>query len=477
MNTPIYSFIENYIARSPVRMHMPGHKGRSGPLGVEPFDITEIDGADELYHAGGIIRESEENASAIFGAHTFYSAEGSSLSIRAMLFLTMKWCRLQGKEPLILTARNVHKTYINTAALLDFRTEWIMGKKQDSYEECRFSAGELSLRIDSMKEKPAAVYITSPDYLGNIADIQGISKVCHDRGVLLLVDNAHGAYLKFLSPSLHPMDLGADLCADSAHKTLPVLTGGAYLHVSRHADSFFYQNAKRAMELFGSSSPSYLILSSLDLANPMLLNMKDALSKLTGQITELKAELKRAGYRLRDGEILKIVICLGGDRPKRNGRAFADALMQRGIYPEYYDEKHLVMMLSVNTGAQELSAVRAALLELAVEYALPAKEDPASDTDSKNAKSDAASNWPACNSASDRLECTKKIARFECPEQAMSPRDALFSAEEEVSADQCAGRILSGVQVSCPPAVPIYMMGERMDEMPGDERRFWVVKE
>ena len=102
------------------------------------------------------------------------------------------------------------------------------------------------------------MYVTSPDYLGGQSDVAALAEVSHRHGVPLLADNAHGAYLRFLSPSRHPMDLGADLCCDSAHKTLPVLTGGAYLHVGRAAPEPFRENARRALALFGSTSPSYL---------------------------------------------------------------------------------------------------------------------------------------------------------------------------------------------------------------------------
>lgn len=97
-----------------------------------------------------------------------------------------------------------------------------------------------------------------------------LAAVCRRAGVLLAVDNAHGAYLKFLSPSRHPMDLGADLCCDSAHKTLPVVTGGAYLHIAHQAPELLHRQAKASMGLWGSSSPSYLILQSLDAANELL---------------------------------------------------------------------------------------------------------------------------------------------------------------------------------------------------------------
>ena len=91
-----------------------------------------------------------------------------------------------------------------------------------------------------------------------------LADICHEHGVLLLVDNAHGAYLKFLTPSRHPLDLGADLCCDSAHKTLPTLTGCAYLHVSKSAPRELADYGKEALRLFGSTSPSYLMLASLD---------------------------------------------------------------------------------------------------------------------------------------------------------------------------------------------------------------------
>lgn len=111
------------------------------------------------------------------------------------------------------------------------------------------------------------VYLTSPDYYGREADIAAIAKEVHGRGGLLLVDNAHGAHLRFLPEDRHPMRLGADLCCDSAHKCLPVLTGGGYLHSNLPVVK---EELKAAMALFGSTSPSYLILASLDLCNRYL---------------------------------------------------------------------------------------------------------------------------------------------------------------------------------------------------------------
>ena len=190
---------------------MPGHKG-IGALGCESADITEIDGADSLYEAHGIIRESEENASALFGCPTFYSAEGSSLAIRAMIYLAVLAAREEdpARPPIVFAARNCHKTFVSAAALLDIDVRWLYPETGGNYLSCTVTPQALDAALDAAEIKPAAVYITSPDYLGSIADVAGLAAVCHRRGTLLLVDNAHGAYLRFLPVSRHPVDLGAD---------------------------------------------------------------------------------------------------------------------------------------------------------------------------------------------------------------------------------------------------------------------------
>ena len=247
MKTPICDFVRQYAQSNALRLHMPGHKG-SALLGMEELDITEIDGADSLYEAEGIIAESEENAGALFGANTFYSTEGCSQCIRAMLYLAVLQAKQQGRRPLIAAARNVHKSFVTAAALLDLEVMWLYPEQPDSYLSCKLDAKTLETQLAA--HQPVAVYLTSPDYLGNIQDVGAIAEVCHRHNCLLLVDNAHGAYLRFLQPSRHPMDLGADVCCDSAHKTLPVLTGGAYLHISETAPVFFREQAKNALALF-----------------------------------------------------------------------------------------------------------------------------------------------------------------------------------------------------------------------------------
>lgn len=424
MDKPICDFVRQYAESNPVRLHMPGHKGNHF-LGLEHFDITEVDGADSLYEAEGIIRKSEENASILFGCPTFYSTEGSSQCIRAMLYLAM----LHGKEhscrPLILAARNVHKSFLSGCALLDLDVVWLYPENSDSYLSCKITPKKLEQTLSVMQQKPAAVYLTSPDYLGNLADVSGIAEVCHRYDILLLVDNAHGAYLRFLQSSQHPMDLGADLCCDSAHKTLPVLTGGAYLHVAPHLGSMG-ERVKNALALFGSTSPSYLILQSLDAANACLTGYSDKLSAFILQLKNLKEALYDRGYVLLGQEPLKITI---STKPYGYlGTEFADLLRENNLECEFSDPDFIVLMFSPENCRKDLRRLCSALLKIAPKP--PISQAPP----------------------------------LPVPGQAViSIRDAMLSSSEKRNVSECKGRILANPSVGCPPAVPILVCGERID--------------
>lgn len=402
---------------------MPGHKGEGD---IEKYDITEIRGADSLFEADGIIRESEQNAGSLFGANTFYSTEGSSLSIRAMLYLATLYAKESGKRPLVLAGRNAHKSFISAAALIGFDVEWIC-VKGGTYLSCPVTAENIERRIGELPETPSAVYITSPDYLGNTVDIAKISAVCKKYGVLLLVDNAHGAYLKFLTPSRHPMDLGADMCCDSAHKTLPALTGAGYLHISKNAPQALKEHAKEALSLFASTSPSYLILASLDKLNPLLKsNFSRNLTSIVGKIALLKETLIKNNYIIFGDEPMKVTVSA---KPYGyTGAELADILSESGIVCEFCDTDFLVLMPSVNTKSGELARLEKALLK--IPRLAPIATEPPTLT---------------------------------LPERVISPREALMSPSEYVTADRSLGRVLAAVTVGCPPAVPIAVSGETIN--------------
>ncbi len=425
MQTPIVDFARRYAERDVLRLHMPGHKGE-GALGVEKMDLTEIEGADVLYHARGIIRNSEENAASIFGTkRTLYSTEGSSLAIRAMIYLVQLYAKTQGKRPRILAGRNAHKTFVTACALLDIEVEWLFPEMSKNVISCDISADGLE-RILSKGEAPTAVYLTGPDYLGNIADIQGLSRICRKYGTLLLVDNAHGAYLRFLNS--HPIGLGADMCCDSAHKTLPVLTGGAYLHISEKAPELFCNRAELAMSLFASTSPSYLILQSLDAANRYLSEgYGERLAAFTDEVMRFKQRLTQCLWQLVGSEALKLTLA-----PKScgyTGAEIADRLYAQGIVCEFSDPDFVVMMLTPEIGRSGLARLEKALMSI-----------------------------------ERRAEITQCAPPAPVPKRMMSMHDALISPSCEKELRECCGKVLAAPSITCPPAIPILVCGERIDE-------------
>jgi len=441
MDTPVCDFIREYARKGGLRLHMPGHKG-APLLGMEQLDITEIAGADELYHAHGILRQSEENASSLFGsARTLYSAEGSSLCIRAMLYLALLHARERGRPPVLLAARNAHKTLIGAAALLDIDVRWLWPAGEGSLLSCPVTAEGLAQAMEALPQPPMAVYLTSPDYLGHTQDIAALAAVCRRREVPLLVDNAHGAYLRFLPRDQHPLSLGTDLCCDSAHKTLPCLTGAAYLHVGKGAPALFGEQAERALALFASTSPSYLILQSLDAANRYLSEgYPERLAAFTARLEQTKARLRQHGYPLVGEEPMKLTLA-----PKSlgyTGDGLHALLRAEGIEGEFTDPDFLVLLPTPETGEEGLDRLEKALLSVPP--------------------------LPALREAPPPLPHPRRVC---------SLRQALLAPQQTVPVSRALGRVLADAHVACPPAVPIAVGGEAVDEAVARGMAYYGVKE
>lgn len=435
MKTPIVNFLKSYQEKSPVRMHMPGHKG-AGILGFEGMDLTEIYGADELFAAEGIIKESEQNASNLFGCPTYYSTQGSTLCIQTMCTILCQDAKSKGKKPKILAGRNAHRSFIHAAALLDFEIAWLYGNSD--YLSCKIHAEDLEKAI--IESLPTAVYLTNPDYLGNLLDIQSLASVCKKHNVLLAIDNAHGAYLRFLEPSLHPIDLEADLCCDSAHKTLPVLTGGAYLHLSDSLNQVWKNDVKHFMEYFSSTSPSYLIMASLDATNEVLdTTFRNSLSECIQRVDGLKNTLVQYGYTILSGEPMKITIST--KEFGYTGNEIANLLMECDIYPEFYDSDYIVLMPSPYNTKDDLKRLETCLCGIERKPILVNKPP--------------------------KLEQSKK---------AMNVRQALFSSSITLDVSKSLGQVCSSVTVSCPPAILPVIPGEVISESSIEVMKYYGIE-
>ena len=412
--------MERYLAGGFSRLHMPGHKGRGMDFLGEAvrYDLTEVTGLDSLYHPTGAIAGTEAAYTRLFGtAGSLLSAGGSTLCIQAMLALAA------GPGERILASRGAHTAAVSAMALLDLRPVWLYPPRHAGGLAEGVTPGQVERALAAQPDI-RAVYITSPTYYGVLSDIAGIAAVCRARGVPLLVDNAHGPHLRFLPVSEHPADLGADLCCDSLHKTLPVLTGGALLHVKNPA---YLARAKERMALFGSTSPSYLILLSADAA----------LDYLAGPAGEEIARVAAALSRLRElagarglaptaerMDPLRLTLAV----PARGGReAFAAQLARHRIEPEYLDDGFCVLMAGGGNTPEDFSRIEALLRE-----AEPGEHRP-----------------PAA---------LPRPARA-----VMTPREAVFAPREPVAPEAAAGRVSSGTVTPCPPGIPLLVPGERID--------------
>ena len=380
--------------------------------------------------------------------HTYYSTEGSSQCIRAMLCLALQAAPAAGQRPVLLAARNAHKALLYAAALLDFDIQWLWPAPQDAGAlcSCPVSTAKLTGALQGLAQqgkRPFGVYITSPDYLGGVQDIAALAEVCKDFGVPLLVDNAHGAYLRFLPQGgQHPIALGAAMCCDSGHKTLPVVTGGAYLHLGKNAPVQDEAAVRNALALFGSTSPSYLILQSLDKCNQILSEGYPLrLLQCCGHLTRLRRELNEAaaakhcpGPLAMESEPLKVTLdaaVLG-----LSGTELAEKLRAAKIECEYADPRYLVLMFTPDNPPQDFERLSAAVLRITEELAGPVT-------------------LPE-ETAGEFAELERGLHR-RC-----TIRQAVFAPQEQLPAEQAVGRICAMPTVSCPPAIPIVVSGEQI---------------
>ncbi len=407
MNTPIHDFLENYAKSGTIRCHMPGNKGHSNP-----FDITEINGADSLYECDGIILESEKNAASLFGSGaTLYSCGGSTLAIQGMLGTLREICH----KNTIIAGRYSHKSLINTAILLGYEIKWAY---PDEYPGTDITLTGIEPLID---DDTAAVFINSIDYYGGEADVAAISELCRKHGIYLLVDNAHGAYSVFTGN--HPIRY-ADMVADSAHKTLPALTGAAYLHLK---DSSLRSTAKAAMNMFGSSSPSYLIMDSLDLCNRFISDKTAEAISTIRDVNVFKGWLSDMGYSLKKSDPMRITI----DCTKHGytGFEFAGIIRQKGAECEMSDERYVILLFSASQGKTDFMRL-----------------------------------YRILDSVPKKKAVSVKPHIVLHPKKIMSPRQAYYSEKKTVPLKDALGKICGGIHTPCPPCVPLVMPGEEINE-------------
>lgn len=423
MATPLFDGIRKYADEGVSSFHTPGHGANSPFMGKilrAELDLTELPETASLYDGNDIIEQSERLTARLFGAEkTLYSSGGCTLCIQTMLRL----CARDGGK--VVAGRNIHKSAVNAMAFLGLEPVWVYPEKNagDGFNG-RITAQGVE---DALKENSdvCAVYITTPDYFGVISNVNEIARVAKKYSVPLLVDNAHGSHLIFFD--MHPIGRGADMSACSLHKTLPVLTGGAALNIG---NGKYIDSAKQAMADYGSTSPSFLTLSSIDLCREWMENNGRVEFERLALVNEVMTNMAlKRGAVTALGECDPVRLCLNTAPLGMSGEVAYRYFRDRMVEPEMYDGSKIVFILTPFNTEKDLERLYGAIEDLE-KIGDPIAED---------------------------------IRLFK-PSVAIPLRQAFMAEKMLLPIDEAVGRIAGQSVCSCPPGIPPVMAGEIIDK-------------
>lgn len=350
LSTPLYDALLSFAKRETISLHVPGHKnGQLFPekgmqlfQSVLPLDMTEITGMDDLHAPEGIIMEAENLAAEWFGVDTtYFLVNGSTSGNLAMILATV------GAGEKIIVQRNCHKSIVHglelAGALPIFLTPtWNKERKRYTFPL------EQTIKDTIYNNQDAkAILLTYPDYFGEIIDLAPIIQYAHEFDMAVLIDEAHGCHFSLPSvPIRSAIDLGADIVVQSAHKMTPALTMTAYLHVNKKRVDF--TRIEHYLQMVQSSSPSYLLLASLDLARYYLANYSNKMYEdITLFVDKARQLLEQSSFWLVESkdnsDPLKCTLQATGKTTKQIQQAFE----RNGIFPELVTENHLLFVFGL----------------------------------------------------------------------------------------------------------------------------------
>ncbi len=445
---PLAKALDGFLAGEPAYFCIPGHRferGISDELtkrfgnSVFKYDLTEANGLDDLHHAEGAIKEAQELAAGLYKAkHTRFLVNGTTCGNEALILASAS----EGEE--IIVARNSHKSVIGGIILSGAKPVWIMPRYDEEWGF--YTVPGKNEVLSAIKEHPnaKAVFVVSPTYYGNAGNIRELAEVCHENDMPLFVDEAHGAHLYFSKDfPKGALQNSADAVVMSSHKTTGAMTQSSMLHIG--SDRVSIQRVDKALKLVMSSSPSYVLMTSLDASRHQMAKDGALIMKKTFDLSmELRSALKKIdGIKVYKGDSEKEILNNNCD-PSRvvfsavklgiTGYDLSDILYEKyGCALEMADAKNVVAVVTAGNTNEDIKRLSDAL-------------------------------WDISNK---HERVNKKAAapiKINIPEMAYTPRKAFFLQSEKVPLKNSKGRICAQTISPYPPGIPVIVPGEIIND-------------
>jgi arginine/lysine/ornithine decarboxylase len=439
-NAPLFEALIQHTKKNKWSFHVPGHKngqlfekeGLAYFQSALPFDLTELNGLDDLHHADGVIKEAQEKLSSFYKVKKSYFLVGGSTSGNLAMILSSF-----DEGDIVFVQRNCHKSVLNGLELAGVTPVFLSPEVDEA------AGFTLGVSVETVREAAhkfpelKGIILTTPTYYGMQQEIKEIAEIIHEYGGVVLVDEAHGAHFNLNDMPISAIHQGADIVVQSAHKTLPALTMGAYLHVN--SDRIENYRLTHALQMVQSSSPSYLIMASLDLSRLFMENLKDIeIEAIISQSIDFRHYIDSLPYlssvKASAGYILDpLKVTIQSDR-EISGYEMQRLLEEEGVFTELADERNVLLVLPLGQ-IHSLIELKAVFLNLSNELA---------SYESRTSSESASIYFPSVSQLNEPYSSMKRMRT------------------QRMMIGEAAGKVAAEAIIPYPPGIPLIAKGEKI---------------
>jgi arginine decarboxylase len=446
---PIFDTLLGHAKRNVTSFHTPGHKNGKGidPVlkevtgdGLYKFDVTVFDEVDSLHDPVGPIKKAEELMAQAYGVkHSLFLVNGTSVGNIAMF--------LSACDPgdSIIVSRSSHKSIMGGIILSGVWPIWLQPTIDQNLDIIFNSTYEEIKQALEMYPEARAVFLTSPTYNGVATEVKKIADLCHRKGKILLVDEAHGPHLKFNDKlPMSAVDAGADLCVQSTHKILSALSQGSVLH--HNSKLVDINRVKKIVSMLQTTSPQYLTLASIDLARRQaVLHGKEMFDKVIEAAEWARKEinekipnmrcLTKADIKDRNFDLDLTKLTINVTKTGLSGYEVDEILAKKyNIQVDCSDTFNLIAIMGIGSDMEDVQKLVSALKEISKKYKGTQK------------------NW------------ILKIPSL-ATEMVMTPREVFLSHDiKKIPLAKSVGHVSAQVLTPYPPGIPVVIPGERISK-------------